>query len=175
MSNWTPGRPDASEYAPHAAAYVELVPGGDVLSVLAGEILKTIALFRPLTPSCSYAPGKWTVKQMVQHMIDTERIFSCRVLRVARNDQTPLPGFEQDDYVASGPVDHRQYEDLLDEFQMVRKASLALYQSLLPEAWMRRGTVSDRSVTVRGLIFTTAGHELYHGKLVRERYLPAMN
>jgi hypothetical protein len=174
MSKWIPGRPEATEYAPHAGAYVELVPGEDVLSVLETEIGKTLALFETLDPGISYAPGKWTVKQMVQHMIDTERIFAYRALRVARNDQTPLPGFEQDDYVANGPVDHLTYKDMLDEFGIVRQCSLALYRSLPLEAWMRRGTVSERSVTVRGLIFTSAGHELYHVKLVRDKYLPLM-
>jgi hypothetical protein len=172
MINWIPGRPDPSEYASHAGAYVSLVPGEDVLHVLTSEIANTIALFQTLDPSLSYAPGKWTVKQMLGHIIDTERIFSYRALRLARNDKTPLPGFEQDDYVANGPVEHRAYDELFDEFRIVRQSSLALYRTLTPDAWMRRGTVSERSVTVRGLIFTTAGHELYHAKLVRERYLP---
>jgi uncharacterized damage-inducible protein DinB len=172
MTNWTPGRPDSTEYTSHAGGYVSLVPGDDVMSVLSSEIEKTIALFKSLDPSLSYGPGKWTVKQMLQHVIDTERIFTARMLRLARHDEIPLPGFEQDDYAANAPVDHRDYGEMLEEFRIVRQSSLMLYRSLLPDAWKRRGTVSEQSVTVRGLIFTSAGHELYHAKLLRERYVP---
>lgn len=170
MTNWTPGRPGPSEYASHAGAYVNLVPGEDVLRAMAAQVGDTVSLLETLDENFAYAPGKWTAKQVLSHMIDTERIFSYRVLRLARNDATPLPGFEQNDYVANGPVNHLLFSDLTDEFVTLRKSTLALYRGLIPEAWKRTGTVSEQSVTVRGLIFTSAGHELHHAKILREKY-----
>lgn len=174
MADWNPGRPDASEYAPYVQGYVDLVPGPDVLHVLTSEVENTCALLKPLDEGRAgqaYAPGKWTIKQVAGHIIDTERIFAYRALRVARNDATPLPGFEQDDYVRFGPFDQCKLADLLDEFRMVRATTIALFRSLPPEVWMRRGVVNQFNVTVRGLAFQTAGHELHHAKILREKYL----
>lgn len=168
------GRPHADEISPYAGIYVGHVYSDDVTQVLEEQIGKTIALVRPLGEERSlvaYAPGKWTVKQAVGHMSDTERIFAYRVLRIARGDATPLPGFEQDEYVANAGSNERTLEDLLRELVAVREATLALVRGLPAEAWSRRGTVSGSPVTVRGLIFTLAGHELHHFKILETRYL----
>ena len=176
MPDFLVGRPDQTELAPHAAAYVELVPGQDVIKVLEEQISRSIAFVRPLSEAYAsefrYAPGKWSVKEQIGHLSDTERILSCRALRIARGDRTPLAGFEQDDYVRSAGANGRVLTDLLDEMQVVRAASLSLFRSLDAEAWKRRGQVSHWNLSVRGLAFTIAGHELHHFRILRDRYTP---
>lgn len=169
-------RPHENEFSPHAKIYIENVYCDDVSQVLAEQTDKTLVLVRSFGEEHSlfaYAPGKWTVKQTIGHLSDTERILSGRALRIARGDTTPLPGFEQDDYVPYAGSNERKLEDLLEEFIAVRKSTLALVRSLAPEAWDRRGTTSGVSVTVRGLVFTIAGHELHHFNILDSRYLKA--
>lgn len=174
MVETTLGHPEPSEYAPHAKAYVDLVPGGDPLTVLRNQIDRTLALFEGVddkrASEWSYEPGKWTLKQVLGHMSDTERILGYRALRIARADQTPLPGFEQDDYVKSAESNARPLSSLLEEFRIVRHSTLSLAEGLPPGAWLRQGEVNDRRLSVRGIFFTAAGHELHHYKLLRERY-----
>jgi hypothetical protein len=168
----TPARPRDGEFPPYAKVYVERVYSDDVMQVLAEQIGRTVALLLEFGEERSlfaHAPGKWTLKQMIGHMSDTERIFSCRVLRIARGDATPLPGFEQDEYVPNAGSNERKLEDLVRELVAVRESTLALVRSLPPEAWERRGTVSGFPVTVRGLVFTLAGHELHHFRILEER------
>jgi hypothetical protein len=175
MPDQNPGHPDPSEYPPYASIYVDLVQSDDILRLLFEQIEDTIALLRSIgverAGAFRYASDKWTAKQILGHVIDTERIFGYRALRVARNDGAPSPGFEQDDYVRFGPFDHCSLDSLVDEFRVIRAASLALYRNLQPEAWMRRGVANNFDVTVRGLAFLTAGHELHHAKILREKYL----
>jgi uncharacterized damage-inducible protein DinB len=174
MNNYNPGRPDESEYPPYAAKYVNLVAGSDILPILAAQLEQTTALLKPVDERRSefaYAPGKWTLKQVVGHVVDTERIFACRALCVARGETNPLPGFEQDDYVAAGSFGERTLGSLLQEFRLVRQATIALFQNLPQPAWMRRGNANKFSVTVRGVAFLAAGHELHHVKILREKYL----
>jgi hypothetical protein len=175
MTNWNPGRPDVSEYPPYASIYVDLVPDSDILGLLASQVEDTVALLQPIdehrASDMRYAPGKWTVKQVLGHVVDTERVFTYRALRTARGDATPMPGFEQDDYVRLGPFEHCSLADLLDEYRIVRAASIALYSKLTPESWMRKGVANRFPVTVRGLAYLTAGHELHHLKILREKYL----
>ena len=121
-----------------------------------------------------YAPEKWTVKEVLGHVNDTERIFTYRALRIARGDQTPLSGFEQDDYVRGGNFAERTLADLADEFGYVRSASIALFRSLQKEAWSRRGVANEKDVTVRALAFIVAGHELHHRLILEERYFAAI-
>ncbi len=168
------GRPQDSEIAPHAKAYVDLVPGDDVVAVLSEQIERTLALLSEIGDERAsvfrYAPGKWTAKEIAGHLSDTERIFAYRALRIGRQDATPLPGFEQDDYVKRASSNERKLEDLLDELRLVRQASLALFRGLPEAAWMRRGRVSEWDLTMRGIAFTAAGHELHHYQVLRERY-----
>lgn len=168
------GRPEPSEYSPHAKAYVDLVPGTDPASVLREQIGKTLALFEGVddghASEWSYEPGKWTLKQSLGHMSDTERILGYRALRVARGDQTPLPGFEQDDYVKTANSNARPLSGLLEEFRIVRQGTLALIEGFSADTWMQRGVVINGNLSVRGIVFTAAGHELHHYRLLRERY-----
>ena len=121
-----------------------------------------------------YAAGKWTVKEVLGHITDTERIFAYRALRFASADQTPLPGFEQDDYVRSGGFSERTLADLAEEFGTVRSASISLFRSFKQDAWPRRGKANEKEVTVRALAFITAGHQIHHRIILEERYFPAI-
>jgi uncharacterized damage-inducible protein DinB len=174
MSNAAATQPAKTEYAPYYEKYTSLVPEGDITQTLARLLDETLSQLRALSEeqaASRYAPDKWSIKEVLGHIIDSERIFSYRALRFARNDQTPLPGYEQDDYVREGHFDNRQWSDLVDEFEMVRRATLGLLRSLDEEAWLRRGTANESEVTVRALCFIMAGHETHHMGIIRERYL----
>ena len=175
MSIPIPGRPEDSEYAPYGKIYVERVEDSDLLRALTSQINDTEAVLTPLedtfAASYRYEPDKWTIKQIVGHMIDTERIFAYRILRVSRGDQTPLPAFEQNDYVTAEDFNSRSVSDLLDELKAVRQSTIRLVRRLNHDAWLRRGTVSGYSVTARGIAFMMAGHELHHKRIIREKYL----
>lgn len=167
-------RPDASEIAPHANAYVDLLPPGDILETLADQIERTIALFESIgeerATAFVYAPGKWTAKQIAGHLSDTERILAYRALRIARGDGTPLPGFEQNDYVVSARSNERKLDALLRDLRVVRRSTLALLESLPAETWLLTGRVSEWHLSVRGIAYTTAGHEVHHYRILQERY-----
>ena len=170
-------RPEPTEYPEFYANYVSKVPGADVLSVLESQRLQMLQLFAGRSErdgSFRYAPGKWTVKEVLGHVTDTERIYAYRALRFARADHTPLPGFEQDDFVKNGAFNERPLAGLADEFAHVRSASLALFRSFPEEAWQRRGVASQKEVTVRALAFITAGHQIHHRLILEERYFPAI-
>jgi uncharacterized damage-inducible protein DinB len=168
------GKPDVSEYAPYYGRYVSLVAGDDVLRALGDQIEQTLATLRGVTSERSlerYAPGKWSLRQVVGHVVDAERIFAYRALRFARNDRTELPGFEQDDYAAAARSDERPWADLLAELELVRRANILMLGALDREAWAKRGVASGNEVTVRALAYSIAGHELHHMGVVRTRYL----
>jgi uncharacterized damage-inducible protein DinB len=170
-------RPEPTEYAEFYADYVLKVPGPDALAVLESQRLQMVQLFAGRSErdgSFRYAPGKWTVKEVLGHITDTERIFTYRALRIARGDQTPLPGFEQDDFVKNGGFSERTLAGRADEFALVRAASIGLFRSFPEEAWARRGIASQKQVTVRALAFITAGHQIHHRLILEERYFPAI-
>jgi uncharacterized damage-inducible protein DinB len=170
-------RPEATEYADYYAKYISKVPGSDVLSVLESQRLQMLQLFAGRSErdgSFRYAPGKWTVKEVLGHITDTERIFSYRALRIGRGDQTPLPGFEQDDYVRNSESGGRTLAGLAEEFGAVRTASISLLRSFNEEAWSRRGMASQKEVTVRAIGFMIAGHQIHHRIILEERYFPAI-
>jgi len=166
-------RPEPGEYAPYYEKYIALVPGRDVTSALETQRVQTMQMFAGRSErdgNFRYAADKWTVKEVLGHLSDSERIFVYRALRIARGDQTPLSGFEQDDYVRSGGFNERPLASLVEEFANVRGASLGLFRSLSPEVWLRRGTANKNEVSVRALAFITAGHELHHRQILEERY-----
>jgi uncharacterized damage-inducible protein DinB len=170
-------RPEAGEFAEHYAKYVTKVPGTDILSVLESERLHMSQLFAGRSErdgNFRYAPGKWTIKEVLGHITDTERIFTYRALRIARRDQTPLAGFEQDDFVKNGGFVARALGDLAEEFDAVRASSVVLFRSFDEEAWSRRGVASQKEVTVRALGFITAGHQIHHRMILQEQYFPAI-
>jgi hypothetical protein len=166
-------RPAASEYAPYYEKYVSMIEG-DVLETLERQGAETASLLGGLSEDAGrsrYEPGKWSVKELVGHVIDTERVFAYRALRFARGDRTPLEGFDQDPYVAAGNFDARTLRSLADEFHHVRASTLALLRSLDDAAWARGGPANGHEVTVRALAYILAGHEAHHVRILRERYL----
>ncbi len=169
-----PLRPEQSEYATYYHRYIERVPDGDIRMILRVQLADTLALLRPLSEEQAahrYAEGKWSIKQVVGHLADTERIFAYRALRIARSDQTPLPGYNENVYADNGGFDARPLHSLLGELEATRAATAALFQSLAEDAWTRVGTANDYPVSVRALAYTTAGHELHHRAILLERYL----
>jgi hypothetical protein len=167
-------RPAEGEFLPFYARYVARVPEGDILAILAEQAGETLALLRSVPAERSlhrYAPGKWSVRDLVQHMADTERVMSYRLLRIARGDSTPLAGFAEDDWARVAGADRRDWIDLVDELEAVRAATIALLRGIDAEAAMRRGTANGAEVTVRALAYIIAGHELHHVAILRERYL----
>lgn len=169
-----PGLPDTSEYPSYARPYVDLVAGADVLEALAAQQADVIRLLESVDEKRAefeYAPGKWSVKQVVNHIIDAERVFAYRALCIARNDLRPLPGFDENDYAGYAPAATLTLRELRNEFQAVRSATICLFRNLPEEAWLRRGNANQYDVTVRGLAFQIAGHERHHVKILRERYL----
>jgi hypothetical protein len=170
-------RPESGEYAAYYEKYIALVPGDDATGALEAQRLQTMQLFAGRSErdgNFRYAPDKWTVKEVLGHLTDSERIFTYRALRIARSDETPLAGFEQDDYVRSGRFHERSLASLAEEFALVRGASIAFFSSLGKEAWLRRGTANQNEVTVRALAFIAAGHELHHRQILEERYFSAI-
>jgi hypothetical protein len=172
-----PGRPEASEYAPYYERYIALVPGGDAVAALEAQRLQMMQMLSARSEregNFRYAANKWSVKEIVGHLADSERVFAYRAMRIARGDQTPLSGFEQDDYVKSGGFGERRLTDLAEEFAAVRNASITLFRSLNEAAWARRGVANNNEVSVRALAFITAGHELHHQRILEERYFAAI-
>jgi len=170
-------RPESGEYAGYYEKYVALVPGSDAVSALEAQRVQTMQLFAGRSErdgNFRYAADKWTVKDVLGHLSDSERIFAYRALRIARADQTPMAGFEQDDYVRSGGFSERKLASLVEEFADVRSATLGLFRSFSGEAWSRRGTANKNEISVRALAFITAGHELHHRQILEERYFSAI-
>lgn len=172
----TPGaiRPATGEYLPYYSRYIDRVPDGDVVLTLSSQIRETLALLRSLPESVAtyrYAPGKWSVNEMVGHMIDTEKIFAYRALRFGRGDKTPVPGYEQDDYVRGSSFNSYPLAELADELEIVRKSTLYFLRHLDDEAWSRRGVANNAEVSVRALAYIIAGHELHHRAILSARYL----
>ena len=167
-------KPDPSEYAPYYGKYIGLVQGDDVLRALTDQIDKSLATLRGVSEEGSlkrYAPGKWSMREVAGHLIDTERIFAYRALRFARNDPTELPGFEQDDYIPAAHFDTRPWKDLLGEFDLVRRGNLCMFRGLDAEAWLRRGVASKCEISVRAAAYVIAGHELHHLRILRTKYI----
>jgi uncharacterized damage-inducible protein DinB len=169
-------KPHPDEYAPFYANYVALAEqnSGNILQTLAALQHSTFQNFSSITADkqdYAYADGKWTIKQLLSHMIDAERIFAYRVLCILRSDQTPLPGFDENTYVNNTDLNNRTLADLAAEFKVVREANLHLYNSITDKQSMFTGTASDSRVSVRALLYIIAGHELHHLNILKERYL----
>jgi hypothetical protein len=174
MSHLIIPRPEPGEFAPYYTRYIEAVPDGDLLLLLeegAEEVLNLLRAFGEERAGHRYAPGKWSVKEVVGHVADTERVFAYRALRFARGDATPLPGFEQDAYVMAAGFDRRSLADLAEEFADVRKATLKLLAGFDAPALMRSGVASGHPLTTRAAAWIIAGHEQHHAQVLRERYL----
>jgi len=167
-------RPGSGEYAPYYANYVQLVPDGDILQILVVQGEQTLALFGGLDDQKAihrYEPGKWSIKEVMGHLVDTERLFAFRALWCARNDPSAQPGMEQDDWVVQGRFDRYSVADLTAAYRVTREASLLLFQSFDAQDWLRRGTANEVEFSVRAFPFIVAGHERHHLRILEERYL----
>lgn len=173
MSTSVSGRPGAGEFAPYYERYLALVPGDDVLGVLAVQAREVERTLRGLSGEQAgfrYAEGKWSIREVVGHVIDGERVFAYRVLAFARGEQAPLPAFDENAYAQASAHDEVALAELLDEFATVRAATLHLLRHLPDNAWGRIGTASGKPVSVRALAFIIAGHAAHHLAILHERY-----
>jgi len=173
---FTIGRPQPGEYAPYYERYIGLVQGEDILDTLdqqRREIMLLLCGRDDEEGDFRYAPEKWSAKEVLGHICDTERIFAYRALRISRADATPIEGFEQDDYVRNGPFARCPLADLIEDFIAVRRATLSLLRNLDEAAWSRRGIANKNEVTVRALAYIIAGHELHHRGILEEKYFAA--
>ena len=170
------GRPLPGEYGEHAAADLARVGGDDAIAALTAQQRQVEELFGGFDERAiagyRYAPGKWTLKEILGHLIDDERIFAYRALCIARGDARPLASFDENDYVAGASFEAQPLRELIDDYALTRRATIALFRSLSDDAWLRRGTVAGYAASVRGLAFHIAGHELHHLAAIGERYLP---
>ena len=170
------GRPAADEYASYYARYITLVPTDDLVTFSRGQIAEVTALFSSVSEEragFAYAAGKWTFKEVLGHVIDTERVFQYRAMSIARKDPTPLPGFDQDVWNPNGGFNQCSLASLLDQWILVRKAFVAFLESLPADALLRMGRASDNPCSVRALCFIPPGHTAYHLGILKERYLKA--
>ena len=168
-----PGRPSADEHLPYFSRYIDLVPDGEIVAQLEAALAADFAALSALPPDQRhhrYGPEKWSVQEVIGHLSDAERVFAYRALRIARGDVTPLEGFDEQTWMRHVNFDARDWPDLLEEWRAVRAASLGLYRSLEPEAWVRIGTANNHATSVRALAYITLGHELHHRALLCERY-----
>ena len=170
-------RPQPGENAPYYDGYISLVQsngkGDDILAALDDQRRQMLLLLCGRAESdgdLRYAPEKWSLKEVLGHINDTERIMSYRALRISRSDATPLEGFEQDDYVRNGPFGRRSLADLIEDYIAVRRATVSLFRNLDETAWTRRGLANKNEVTVRALAYIIAGHELHHRRIIEEKY-----
>jgi hypothetical protein len=167
-------RPQPDEHAPYYSRYIDRVPDGDLLTLLTTQVSDTASMLASVTgdrENFAYGPGKWSIKEVVGHLADTERVFAYRALRVARNDKIDLPGFDENAWVPNGGFANRTLTDLIEEYRDVRKSTLHLARHLGPEALERRGSANGQPISVRALLYIIAGHERHHADLLRERYL----
>jgi len=167
-------KPESNEHDPYYRKYIDRVPDGDIAATLGSQVESTLAFLRSVSEENagrSYAAGKWTMKQVLGHLIDSERIFAYRALCVGRNDKTWLPGFEQDDYVANAHFNGRTLESFIEELAAVRRATVNLFKHFTDEEWQRRGIANQQEISARAIAYIVAGHELHHLEILKSRYL----
>ena len=165
---------NTTEFNPYYKTYIDKT---DQLNIVEGltENLDSVVSFYQNIPrekhNYAYADGKWTIKEILLHLIDTERIFSYRALRIARNDKTPMVGFDQDEFVANSEIENRSIESLIDEFKTVRQSTISLYKNFNSDILLRIGEASGSPISVRAIGYIITGHENHHNQIIRERYL----
>jgi hypothetical protein len=168
-------KPKEGEYNPYAIAYISLLPDDGLIIKHLKDNFKTTKGFILSIPEeklqYRYAENKWTIKEILAHIMDDERIYAYRALRIARNDKTELPGFEQDDYVLYSRANERSLKNIFNEYRIIRNATISLFKSFDKAAFLRTGTANGHIVSVRALAYHIAGHELHHMNIIKERYL----
>jgi len=168
------GRPDSSEAAPYYFAYINQVTGDNVTSVMESQLQESLAFFSAISEEKSlyrYASEKWSIRQVLNHIVDTERAFAFRALWFARGFETPLPSYDQNVAASGAEADRVAWAAHIEEFRRVRLSTISLFGNMPSEAWLRRGIASDNPFTVRALAYIAAGHVTHHIRILRERYL----
>ncbi|CAM3899937.1 MULTISPECIES: DinB family protein [Bacillus cereus group] len=166
-------RPKASEYNLYYATYINLISDGNIIHILEQQIQETNLLLKGISDSeglFRYAPTKWSIKEVIGHVADTERIMAYRLLSIARGEKAELPGYNDEMYVLKAAFDKQSMQDLLENFIVVRQSTVHLLKSLDKDAWLQRGNANKSTVTVRALAYIIAGHELHHLQIIKERY-----
>ena len=167
-------QPHQDEYAPYYHQYIQKVPQGSIIELLLHQIDEVAKIFSGISEENSlfrYAEGKWNIKEILGHIVDTERIFACRALRFSRNDKTNLPGFEQNDFVHNANYNELKLSDLLEEFITLRRSNLKMFNNFSVDMWIRKGTANGNLITVRAIAFILYGHAIHHLTILRDRYL----
>jgi hypothetical protein len=167
-------RPSESEYAPYYQGYINQVSEADILPVLRAQMDDLDVLLERVAPdreTYAYAEGKWSIREIVGHLIDGERVFGYRAFCIARGEQQNLPGFDQDEYMLTAPYKHIELEDLLSELRLIRLGNIAMFRTFDEAAWSRTGNANGNQISVRALVFIMAGHIRHHMNVLRERYL----
>ena len=170
-------RPQEGEFNPYYGKYIDLVPDGDVVKTLTRQLSETLGILETIPEDRAgyrYAEGKWSVKELLGHLTDAERIFVYRALCIARGDTQSLPGFEENDYVRGAEFDSLPLSKVIAEFETVRAATISFFENLNEEAWIRKGTANGSGVTVRAIAYILAGHERHHRQVLKDRYLGAV-
>ena len=170
-------KPLPGEYAEGYSHYLAGAPEGDGIAVLAAQLEELVTLYSGISEAQGlhrYAPEKWSLKDLLQHITDTERIFAYRCLRIGRGDTTPLAGFDDNAFAVAAAADTRPLADLVADFRVARESSLALFRSLTNEAWVKKGTSNGRELTTRCIPYLSLGHVAHHLGIIRERYLPGL-
>ncbi|MDE3137502.1 MAG: DinB family protein [Acidobacteriota bacterium] len=168
------GRPEKTEVAPYYFTYIDRVPGDDPMPLVESQWEELSPLLSAISEEKSlhrYAPGKWSIRQLLNHVSDTERAFAFRALWFARGFPSPLPGYDQDIAASGAKADETPWAAHVEEFQRVRLATISLFKNMPPDAWMKTGIASDNPFSVRALAFIIAGHVTHHVAILRERYL----
>ena len=175
MSNtWRSTRPVTGEFNPYFGTYIDKVPDGDIIETLTQQLPEITNFLLSIPESKGghrYAPGKWSIREIIGHLSDCERIFGYRALRFARSDTTPVPGFDENEFVANGRFDERTIPDLTSELEYVRRSTIGLLGSLNDEELSRRGTSNNNEISVRAVCFIIAGHVTHHAEILKSRYL----
>ncbi|KAA3610380.1 MAG: DinB family protein [Calditrichaeota bacterium] len=167
-------RPASTEYAKYYQGYIDLVPNGDILQILEkqnDQFCEFLAQVDEEKANYRYAEGKWSIKQVIAHLIDVELVFMYRALRISRKDSTPIPGFEQDDYIKNSDQSHLTLSELVEQFYHMRKASIALLRSFSPDMWQNIGTANGFPASVRAIAHVMIGHVIHHMKVIHSKYL----
>lgn len=167
-------RPGKNDYAEYYHKYVAELEDDEILKILEKQLNENLELFKSISEEKAnyrYAEGKWSVKELLGHMLDTERIFAYRALCIVRGEKQHLPGMDQDDYVKEADFDKRDFAGMVKEYELARKSNLQLFKSFPENILSRRGTASNNEVTVLALMFIIAGHELHHIKVLKDKYL----
>lgn len=174
MSAMNIGRPADSEYGAYYGRYISLVEGEDIVQTLGQQLNGTLSLLQNISEEQAenaYAPGKWSLKEVVGHVLDFERIFGYRALMIARVEGSVLPGCDQDELMKGADFQVYQLSDLANEFELVRRANISFFSHLSEDAWNRMGVASEQAVSVRALAYILAGHEAHHAQVIRSKYL----